>query len=435
MKIAFFTNTYLPHVGGVARSVSIFARSYRELGHPCLVFAPEFKEHSKDEIDVVRVPAITNFNQSGFSVNLPVPGLIADALDKFEPDIVHSHHPFLLGDAAMRAAYARNLPLVFTHHTLYEHYTGYVSLDNEYIQRAIASLATRYANACNLVFAPSGSVANLIIRRGVRTKVVTQPTGIDVEKFASGDGERFRRRYGIPPEAFLVGHVGRLGREKNLDYLVRACCKAAGEGETMHVAIVGDGQYRTGVERLIRDKGAQDQFCLTGSLAGSELYDAYAAFDLFVFSSRSETQGLVLAEAMASATPVLALDASGVRDIVENGDNGVLLPEDTPLEKFAETMVALIEDSHRLSRLGEGAAETARSLSQERMAEQALEHYRNLLSGAFKRKALPVKGEFENLSRTLGRLEAELELIRLKVKAATSAMGRDHPSEEMEEPK
>lgn len=431
MNIAFFTNTYLPHVGGVARSVSSFAEAYRAAGHRCLIFAPEFDEREKDETDVVRVPAITNFNDSGFSVSLPVPGLISEALDAFEPDVVHSHHPFLLGDAAMRAAYRRDLPLVFTHHTLYERYTGYLSMDNEFAQRAISSLATQYANACNLVFAPSRSLADTLFRRGVKTKIEVQPTGIDFERFASGEGRRFRERCGIASDAFLLGHVGRLAREKNLRYLLDASLRAARERSEIRLAVVGDGQDRSFLQEMAEREGPADRAAFPGSLAGQDLCDAYAAFDLFVFASQSETQGLVLAEAMASGTPVIALDGPGVRDIVSDGKNGRMLPAETSRQAFSESILELADGSEQRGRMGRDARDTARSLSIERMADQALERYRMLISGTLERWARPVKGAFENLAGALGGIEAELELIRAKVAAATSAInGSDDLSSE-----
>src|SRR5262245_6406279 len=121
MRIAMFTNTYLPHVGGVARSVSTYGNELRRRGHEVRLIAPEFDGAEPSE-HVLRVPAVQRFNGSDFSVRLPQPGLIAPFLDNFRPQVIHSHHPFLLGDAALRYAWARRLPLAFTHHTLYEQY-------------------------------------------------------------------------------------------------------------------------------------------------------------------------------------------------------------------------------------------------------------------------------------------------------------------------
>src|SRR3989339_50554 len=129
MKICMFTNTYLPHVGGVARSVNSFATELRNRGNEVLVIAPVFpgyEAHDSEETDIIRVPAIQQFNGSDFSLSIPVPFFIDERIDAFDPDIIHSHHPYLLGDAALRAARRRRLPLVFTHHTLYERYVHYV---------------------------------------------------------------------------------------------------------------------------------------------------------------------------------------------------------------------------------------------------------------------------------------------------------------------
>jgi len=122
MKIAMFTNTYLPHVGGVARSVKTLEDECRKLGHEVKIVAPEFA-NATESPNVLRVPAIQNFNGSDFAVRLPAPAMIRDFIDKFEPDVIHSHHPFLLGDSALRQAWRMEIPAVFTHHTLYERYT------------------------------------------------------------------------------------------------------------------------------------------------------------------------------------------------------------------------------------------------------------------------------------------------------------------------
>ena len=118
MNILMMTNTYLPHIGGVARSVEAFSRYYRQHGHKVLIIAPEFPQMPEDEVDVIRIPAIQRFNGSDFSVVLPVPHFLGEEIEAFEPDIVHSHHPFLIGSMARLVAKKYNIPLVFTHHIM-----------------------------------------------------------------------------------------------------------------------------------------------------------------------------------------------------------------------------------------------------------------------------------------------------------------------------
>jgi glycosyltransferase involved in cell wall biosynthesis len=192
MNILMLTNTYAPHVGGVARSVEGFAGEFRKLGHRVVIAAPIFDGAPKEERDVIRFPAMQRFNGSDFSVPLPVPGKLSSALRKFPPAVVHSHHPFLLGDTALRVAAGRKIPIVFTHHTLYEKFTHYVPGDSAKMKRFIVELVTGYCNLCDGVIAPSRSVAELLRLRGVKTRIATIPTGVDLEAFGKGDGRPTR---------------------------------------------------------------------------------------------------------------------------------------------------------------------------------------------------------------------------------------------------
>jgi 1,2-diacylglycerol 3-alpha-glucosyltransferase len=201
MNICMFTNTYLPHVGGVARSVQFFTEDLIGMGHRILVVAPSFPKDTEtagDLPEVIRVPALQHFNGSDFSVRIPLPFYINQQIEKFVPDVVHSHHPFLLGDAAIRVARKWKLPLVFTHHTLYEQYTHYIPLELDALKEFVVRLATLYANLCSRVVAPSRSIALLLRERGVRRPIEVIPTGVDISFFAAGNGKKFRRDSDLP---------------------------------------------------------------------------------------------------------------------------------------------------------------------------------------------------------------------------------------------
>ena len=159
MRILMITNTYAPHVSGVARSVEAFAREYRRRGHQVLVVCPEFEKAPKHEPDVVRVPAIQRFNGSDFSLVLMTPRWLRTAVEAFAPELIHSHHPFFLGATAVRLARVLELPLVFTHHTMYEHYTHYVPGASEAMRRFAMHLSTNYANLSDAAFAPKQMTA------------------------------------------------------------------------------------------------------------------------------------------------------------------------------------------------------------------------------------------------------------------------------------
>jgi glycosyltransferase involved in cell wall biosynthesis len=384
MKICMFTNTYWPHVGGVARSVRFFAEDLIDRGHRVLIVAPEYageRETSGHRPEILRVPAIQNFNGSDFSVRIPLPLYIDQEIEKFLPDIVHSHHPFLLGDSAVRAARKRALPLVFTHHTLYEDYTHYVPLDSDVMKSFVIGLSTMYANLCTHVVAPSASIARLLKERGVVTPIADIPTGVDISFFTAGDGDRLRRMTELPKNAFVIGHLGRLAPEKNLTYLSEAVANFLENTPTAHFIVVGKGPSRTEIQRIFAERNLEGRLHLVGEATGDQLRDAYRAMDVFVFSSKSETQGMVLVEAMAAGKPVVALDAPGSREVVQDGGNGRLLRAGASIADFAAALRECHSVPSRLKKWASGARATAKRFSRETIARKMEKLYKTALDG------------------------------------------------------
>ena len=382
MKIAHFTNTFLPHVGGVARAVQTMLEDQRAAGHRALVVAPGFAERAAPraiERHVARIPALTNFNNSDFSVRLPLAAALSERLSKFRADILHAHHPFLLGDTALREAANRQVPVVFTHHTLYERYTHYLPVESEALGNFAAEVATRFANRCAAVVAPSESVRDLIVSRGVTVPVHAIPTGIDTARLASGQGRRARSRWNIPADAPLIGHLGRLAPEKNLPFLAEAIALALEQNTEARALIIGDGPSREEMDKIFAERGVAERVVFTGKLTGARLLDACRAMDLFAFASTSETQGLVLAEAMAARSPVVALDASGVREVVKDGENGLLLPTDSPANVFGKSLRDALADRDRLARWSEAAVATAAGLDRAKTSARLLALYSELI--------------------------------------------------------
>jgi len=423
MNIVMLTNTYLPHVGGVARSVASFTAEYRRRGHQVLVVAPEFDRQPADETGVVRIPAIQNFNGSDFSAVLPVSGLLTESLDAFRPDIVHTHHPYLLGMTALRIARYRELPLVFTHHTLYERYTHYVPLDSPAFRRFVIELATRYANLCDQVFAPSESIAALLRERKVEAPIAVVPTGVDTARFAQGDGAGFRAAHAIPPGAFVVGHLGRLAAEKNLEFLASAVARFLKSTPGARFLLVGEGPYASIMRAVFERMGVIERLHHAGILSPSELVNAYHAMDVFAFTSRSETQGMVLTEAMAAGVPVVGLDAPGVREVVRDQRNGRLLHQDT-LEAFAAALqwvAALPPD--RMQRLRRGALQTAEDFSLTHSADKALGCYETLREKGF----ITRPDEYEQWQHVVDLVKAEWDILMGMAGAAGAAFSETGP--------
>ena len=312
MNIWMMTNTYTPFVGGVARSVTAFTRECRKAGHRVLVVAPVYEGAPKSEEDVVRIPAIQDFNGSDFSVALPVPGYLTAYFDECRPDVVHSHHPHLLGNTAVRIASRFSRPLVFTHHTMYEQYLHYVPAEAARMREFVIALVTGYCNLCDCIIAPSQSVAEILRERGVESPIEIIPTGVDVRAVREG------RRRGV--SLHCAGFRGRPSspatwagwrRRRTCRSWRRRCGRLPPGPKNGHFLVVGSGPSANEIKRVFREAGLRRRLHLVGSLEGQDLVDAYHAMDVFVFASRSETQGMVLTEAMAAGKPVVALDAPG----------------------------------------------------------------------------------------------------------------------------
>lgn len=385
MRICHFTNTFLPHVGGVARAVQTLLEDQRRARHRVLVVAPEFAEDQgktplRIERSVARTPALTHFNESDFSVGLPSVTALLDRLVDFHAELVHSHHPFLLGATALREGARRGVPVVFTHHTLYEQYTHYLPFDGDNLAELAIELATRYANRCAAAIAPSASLRDLMVKRGVTVPVHVIPTGIDVAALARGQRDRARTRWKLPADALVIGHLGRLAEEKNLPFLGEALMVALRRHPSAYALIVGDGPERARLATTFEQAGLADRIRLTGRLSGAPLRDAGSAMDLFAFSSHSETQGLVLVEAMAAGVPVVALDASGVREVVQDRTNGRLLPKDASAEALGGALAEALAQPAWRELWADGARRTAADFDRSVTSARLLELYTELVA-------------------------------------------------------
>lgn len=417
MKIAMFTNTYLPHVGGVARSVKSLEDACRARGHEVRVIAPQTDE-TEPSPDVLRVPAISNFNGSDFAVRLPIPMIIRDYIEEFQPDIIHSHHPFLLGDAALREAWKSRIPIIFTHHTLYERYTHYMPLDSDGLKRAAIQMATAYCNLCDLVIAPSESIAHLLADRHVKTPVEVIPTGINTKSFGSGRNLRIRKRLGIPQDATVIGHIGRLAEEKNLSFLAEAVAECLKQKPTAVFLLVGEGESLDQMLKTLAPFKDEGRIFHPGKQSGEDLADAYAAIDCFAFSSQSETQGMVLAEAMAAGTPVVALDGPGVREILKDGENGILLEGNATAREFSQALLWILGDEEFCKSCAAKARETAKEYDTEPCVDSMIRCYEMLIA----RYANHGEEEWTQWDRMVSGIQIEWDLLVSKVAAATAAV-------------
>lgn len=397
MRVLMATNTYLPHVGGVANAVDRMVRSLRQLGHEVIVVAPGDSLTAPIHADrqgVIRVPAIPAVAGSDFTLPLPTSERLTDVIAAFDPHIIHSHHQFSLGKAALNAARKLGKPIVVTVHTFLENMTGSfkvpikMSLTAQIAKSAFSFLGAStlpifYENACDAVLAPTASAAHLLRERGVTTPIYITPSGIDVGIYANPNGAAVRKRHVIDPGVFVVGHVGRLSKEKNLGFLAKSMAKFLQMNGDARAIVVGTGPCSGEMDAIFRASRVASRVRWLGVQRGQALADAYGAMDVFAFASVIETQGLVLAEAMAAGAPVVALDGPGTRDIIQSGTNGLLVTKLDP-ESFAS---ALLE----WSRLPPQVTQARRLAARETGASYALELTTRRLVAVYEQVARPVR--------------------------------------------
>jgi glycosyltransferase involved in cell wall biosynthesis len=380
MNILMMTNTYTPIIGGVECSINSFAGEFRKQGHQVRIVAPTFKDMPTEEENVVRLPAIQRFHGTDFSINLPVPGALSRVLKDFSPDIIHSHHPFLVGDLALRISSQQAIPIVFTYHTMFEDYVHYLPIQNAMIKRFVVELSAGYADLTHQVLVPSESIKKILLEREVKTPIEVIPTGVDIGRFAKGSGAKFRKNFKIPDDAFVIGHVGRLAPEKNLDFLSFCVANFCRQKKTAHFLVVGEGPSVQHMKTIFRNANMENRLCLTGVLQNQELVDSYHAMDIFAFSSQTETQGLVLVEAMAAGLPIVAVDATGVRDMLRDRVNGRLVDQENE-DNFIYALFWFVRRTpQQKEALRQAALTTASEFSIEFCAHKMLQIYKKVIS-------------------------------------------------------
>ncbi len=312
VRVGFFTECYKPIVNGVVASIDALHDGLRARGVEVTTIAPHFPRFVDDERDVVRIPSLPLPTQTAY--RLCVPYLNADDRRRVRGlDIVHAHSPFVTG--WMGASYARRhrIPLVFTYHTRLDAYAHYAPFDRGTTERAMSELTRRYANWADAVVVPTQAMEFRLRELGVHAPISVVPSAIDVERFSAGRRSALvRARLGANDDAPLALVVSRLAMEKNVELALDALALSP----ELRLAVVGEGPHRAALEERARRLGVADRVRFTGTLARERLPDVYASVDAFVFPSTTDTQGLVLAEALAAGLPVIAADSEASRDVL-----------------------------------------------------------------------------------------------------------------------
>ncbi|MGE5395980.1 MAG: glycosyltransferase family 4 protein [Chitinophagales bacterium] len=379
MRIGIFSDSYRPYVSGVVTSICTFSEELNKLGHETFIFAPSYPNYRDKEKNIYRFFSIPSPTNPDFSLPVPVSPRITAIVKKLDLDVIHVQSPFLLGGLGARCARRFDLPLVFTYHTMYDQYVHYVPVAQDWAKDFTVRYSRHFCNRCDLVITPSPEVRDLIRTYDVRTPIEVIPTGVVVEKFSQGDPGWLHSAFNIPPERKICLFVGRLTREKNVDFLIKAFTRVKKEYQDVSLVIVAAGPLEKELKKLVMSEGLaiNEDVIFTGFLGSDDLINAYAGADIFTFGSVTETQGIVLVEAMAAGVPVVAVRATGSQEMLDNGNQGVLTDYD--LGSFSAGILKLLTDNDYRQKLSVMASKRAVELSSRAMAHRLEEVYEDLM--------------------------------------------------------
>jgi glycosyltransferase involved in cell wall biosynthesis len=389
MKILMAADTYRPRVNGVVTSIDTFSYEYRKLGHEVTIVAPEYPSTQKDIKDV------TDKENEKFVVRLPSNYIFFDPEDRLAKinsrkskkiikerillqkfDVIHSHAPASIGIAAISWAKEIGCPVVNTYHTLFEQYVHYVKILPGGLARWLARVfSKKFCNKHDLIICPSTQMKQTLISYGVRKDlpIEVNPTGIKIEKFANCNGDAFRQKYNIPKDTILLLFMGRIGFEKNIPFLFKMLKRVLKEKPNTKLIVAGKGPAESAVQQAARDEGVFDNVIFLGYFEPQDWVNCYAAANLFTFASVTETQGLVVTEAMAAGTPVVAISEMGVAEVMAAGKGGIATKND--LDEFTSAVLKMLNDKELYNRKKSETYDYAKEWSSSSMAMKQLNLY------------------------------------------------------------
>ena len=386
MKIVFATDTYWPRCNGATVSIDAFKREFELMGHEVHIIAPEYPntEASDD-------PTIHRFKSYQFLFS-PEDRLVWKAerwhifkrLKKIQPDIIHCHTEFQLSIMVMKYGHKHDIPVVFTCHTYWEEYINlYMPFPDKVGRQVARSIQKAALKMVDRIVTPTEPMKSVLRSYGIDRQIDVLPTGVPEDEFSSVDRDEIRKSSFLYDDfPFLKGkpvllYVGRVTREKNMDFILDHFSKLQPTHPEARLVVTGGGPYLSELKRKARRLGIDEKIAFTGYVPRNRVRELYALADVFVFASKTETQGLVTIESMMTGTPVVAIGEMGTR-IVMNGDNGGFMVPDDP-EIFTDKVRSLLDSRELWEEKSREAREYSRSWSSRRMAEILKGIYEELL--------------------------------------------------------
>ncbi len=401
MKIVFFTDTYEPQVNGVVTAIKLFKGELEKIGHEVFVVCPKTPGYKYDE-KTFTLPSFTFKPYPEYRGALPSLRLLK-WVKNINPDIIHVHTPATIGLMGIYVAKLLLKPVVATYHTLMEEYFKLYflpkkKLGKKYLEKLSKKFIKKYTaffyNKADIVTVPSTAIKKHLLANGVTKPIIVLPTGVDTDFFFPRGKKREN----------LVLWVGRLGKEKSLEVLLKAFKKVQEKNKKAKLILIGDGPERRNLEELAAELKINADF--KGYLPREKLPFYYSSATVFVSPSTTETQGLTILESFSCACPVVVANSLGFKDFIKHGENGFFAkPKST--EDFAEKIGKIITNPKLRERLSKKAKETAKNFSISKQARKMENLYFKLIKSPLVSVIVPALNEEKYIANTLKSIKAQ----------------------------
>jgi 1,2-diacylglycerol 3-alpha-glucosyltransferase len=380
VRVLMISDVSFPRVNGVSTSIATFRHSLAELGHETTLIAPAYDVPHDDGADIVRIPSrAVPLDREDRLMSARAVRRLEARFKADEYDVVHIHTPFIAHYTGVALARRLGIPVVETYHTFFEEYFHHYAafLPSWMTRRVARSMTVSQCRAVDALVVPSPQMLAKLREYGVATRAEVLPTGIDPQRFCGGDGERFRATHGIAANRPMMVHISRVAHEKNIDFILHMVTHVVRAVPDALLVIAGEGPAQGHLKALVQRLNLCQHVQFVGYLdRSSTLLDCYRAADVFVFASRTETQGLVLLESLALGTPVVSTAVMGTADVLKDAKGAVVVPEDAQV--FAAAVVRVLREPHLRQQLSEFAPTDASAWSAKAMAERLASLYGSL---------------------------------------------------------
>ena len=389
LKILLISDVYFPRVNGVSTSIRTFTEQLELLGHTVHLLAPDYGIKTIDEAWITRVPARSiYFDPEDKLMKYGKLLKLLPDLKSQKYDLIHIHTPFVAHYAGLRLAKLLHVPVVETYHTFFEDYLHhYLPWIPNFAARGLARfISKRQCNQVDAIVAPSRPMLDVLRGYGINARAEVIATGLQAHSFSEANGDAFRLQYGIALERPMLLYVGRVAFEKNIHFLLKVVKQLCEFIPEVLLMIAGEGPAEASLHAAVNTQGLAQNVQFIGYLDREKQLNAcYKSADIFVFASKSETQGLVLLEAMAQGTPVVAIAELGTASILIEGEGAVIAPEDTQV--FMQKVRSLLLNPAHRRQLGQrGRAYAQSKWSALRQAERMVTFYADLIGASVKAK-------------------------------------------------